>query len=165
MGSLCKKILKYGLVAFGTYAGIKLYSIGKAIVRVSKTLPEFVKNLYGEKPKFTLDSKNIINIQIKLGFPKNVVENNDDIQETVIEYIQDFYPALSNCKVNVEIYELDATDDNSEEADEIVNEDNLPEDNSEEAEGIVKEDNLSEEEVVKEDENSNEDIDSNEKKE
>ena len=46
MGSLCKKILKYGLVAFGTYAGIKLYSIGKAIVRVSKTLPEFVKNLY-----------------------------------------------------------------------------------------------------------------------
>jgi hypothetical protein len=165
MGSLCKKILKYGLVAFGTYAGIKLYSIGKAIVRVSKTLPEFVKNLYGEKPKFTLDSKNIINIQIKLGFPKNVVENNDDIQETVIEYIQDFYPALSNCKVNVEIYELDATDDNSEEADEIVNEDNLPEDNSEEAEEIVKEDNLSEEEVVKEDENSNEDIDSNEKKE
>ena len=137
MGSLCKKMLKYGLVAFGTYAGIKLYSIGKSIFRISKTLPEFVKNLYGESPKLSLQYNNLailkMNLKIKLGFSKSIIENNDDIEETVTEYVQDFYPALSKCKIDVEVYELDSTSDiKSENVEENNNEEDLAEEVKEE---------------------------------
>jgi len=145
MGSLCKKVLKYGLVAFGTYAGIKLYTIGKSILRISKTLPEFVKNLYGESPKLSLQYNNLValkmNLKIKLGFSKSIIEDNDDIEETVTDYIQDFYPALSKCRIDVQVYELEPTEENKPEN---VNEDNNEDDLTEE----VNDEEVTEEKVT-----------------
>lgn len=152
MGSLCKKVLKYGLVAFGTYIGIKAYSFGKSTMRISKTLPEFIKNLYGDAPKYSMSVRNnlfTINLNIKLGFSKEIIEQNDDIEETVTEYIQDFYPVLSKAKIDVEVYELES----QEEA--VNTEPNESQDNlSEEKEEITDEEvndaseNLSEEKVA-----------------
>ncbi len=151
MGSFFNKVLKYSLVAVGTYGVIKLYSIGKAIARISKTLPEFVKNLYGESPKFSLEYNNIIYLKVKLGFPKSILEENDDIEETVTEYIQDFYPALANCKVEVNVYEIEPKEENSENNEKETSDEKL----NSETENIVDE---SKENSEKQNQEENEDL-------
>ncbi len=162
MGSFFNKVLKYSLVAVGTYGVIKLYSIGKSIARISKTLPEFVKNLYGESPKFSLEYNNIIYLKVKLGFPKSILEDNTDIEETVLEYIQDFYPALSKCKINVEIYELEsaADEDESQNVEEKNEDENNDENLTEDIKEEVKDDVITEE---VDDASAEEDIDSENK--
>lgn len=163
MGSFFNKVLKYSLVAVGTYGVIKLYSIGKSIARISKTLPEFVKNLYGESPKFSLEYNNIIYLKVKLGFPKSILEDNTDIEETVIEYIQDFYPALSKCKISVDVYELESADDDESENVEEKNE-NENESNDENLTENIKEE-VKDEVITEEvdDASAEEDIDSENK--
>jgi hypothetical protein len=84
------------------YYGFKLYTKIMSIVNISKTLPQYLENVIGEKPKvdirYTMKSGNI-----KVGFSQESLDKNDNIKEIIQEYINDFYPVFADGKLTIEV--------------------------------------------------------------
>lgn len=102
-----KKFLKTALFLGGTalaaHFGLKAYKRINGIVKLSKSLPEFLNNVYGEKPKITLN-QTLNLLSMKLGFSQDVFDKHSDIETTVREYIDDFYPELAKCSIDIDVY-------------------------------------------------------------
>ncbi|MBW6514953.1 MAG: hypothetical protein K0B87_09415 [Candidatus Syntrophosphaera sp.] len=102
-----KKLLKTALVLGGTalaaHFGLKAYKRINGIVKLSKSLPEFLNNVYGEKPKVSIN-QTFNMMAIKLGFSQEVLDKHTDIETTVREYIDDFYPELAKCSIDIEVH-------------------------------------------------------------
>lgn len=109
MSKFFKKVLWLGALTGVGYAGFKMYQKVSAISKLSKSLPEFLNNVYGEKPKININM-DLKSLKISVGFKQDVLDNNEDIQTTVTEYIEDFYPVLSTARMNVEIFAIKITD-------------------------------------------------------
>lgn len=112
MAKLYKKILWIGGISAVGFAGFKMYQRVSAIAKLSKSLPEFLNNVYGEKPKVNINM-NLVSVTISVGFNQDIVDDNQDIQYTVIEYIEDFYPALSKIKLNVDVFPVNVFETSS----------------------------------------------------
>jgi len=115
-----KKIFKAALIIGGTalaaHFGLKAYKRVNGLVKLSKSLPEFLNNVYGEKPKATF-TNTLSLMNIKLGFSQEVIDKHTDIETTVREYIDDFYPELATCTIDIDIY-VKSLDEVCEEAEE-----------------------------------------------
>ncbi len=109
MSKFFKKVLWLGAFAGIGYAGFKMYQKISAISKLSKSLPEFLNNVYGEKPKININM-DLSSLKISVGFKQDVLDNNQDIQTTVTEYIEDFYPVLSSARLNIDIFAITVTD-------------------------------------------------------
>lgn len=112
MAKFYKKVLWIGGLAAVGFAGFKMYQRVSAIAKLSKSLPEFLNNVYGEKPKVNINM-NLASVTISVGFNQDIVDDNQDIQYTVIEYIEDFYPALSKIKLNVDVFPVNVFETSS----------------------------------------------------
>ena len=112
-----KKLLKTALVLGGTalaaHFGLKAYKRINGIVKLSKSLPEFLNNVYGEKPKVSINQTFNL-MSLKLGFSQEVLDKHTDIETTVREYIDDFYLELAKCSIDIDIYAR--SEDEGEEA-------------------------------------------------
>jgi hypothetical protein len=109
MSKFFKKVLWIGALSAVGYAGFKMYQRVSAVAKLSKSLPEFLNNVYGEKPKININMV-LSSISISVGFKQDVIDNNEDIQTTVSEYIEDFYPVLSKIKLNIDVFAVKVTD-------------------------------------------------------
>ncbi|MBI9031244.1 hypothetical protein JEZ13_04470 [bacterium] len=109
MSKFFRKVLWLGALTGIGYAGFKMYQKISAISKLSKSLPEFLNNVYGEKPKININM-DLKSLKISVGFKQDVLDNNEDIQTTVTEYIEDFYPVLSKCKLTIDIFAVKVTD-------------------------------------------------------
>ncbi len=109
MSKFIKKVLWLGAISGIGYAGFKMYQKISAISKLSKSLPEFLNNVYGEKPKININMV-LSSITISVGFKQDVIDSNEDIQTTVTEYIEDFYPVLSKVKLNIEVFAIKVSD-------------------------------------------------------
>jgi hypothetical protein len=98
-----KRVFVLGLTALAGYMGFKLYRIVGNITRLHKSLPEFLNNVYGEKPVLHINH-NLKSATIKIGFSQAVIDKHSDIETTVREYIDDFYPDLAKNVINIEIF-------------------------------------------------------------
>ncbi|HPT72253.1 MAG TPA: hypothetical protein PLE74_08220 [Candidatus Cloacimonadota bacterium] len=112
-----KKFFKSMLILGGTaaagYLGFKAYKKVSSIVRLSKALPEFLKNVYGESPKIHINMA-LNKVIIRTGFSQETIDKHDDIESTVREYVEDFFPSLGNKKLSIHVYvkgEEDEEDD------------------------------------------------------
>jgi len=85
-----------------SYLSYKLYKRIKELIKLSQTLPEYLNNIYQEKPKTNI-SYFLGKLELKLKFTKETIDNHSDIEDTIMQYINDFYPSLSACKVNLKI--------------------------------------------------------------
>ena len=103
MAKFYKKMIWAGAISAVGFVGFKMYQRISAIAKLSKSLPEFLNNVYGEKPKININMV-LTSVTISVGFNQDIIESNEDIQSTVIEYIEDFYPALSKIKLNVDVF-------------------------------------------------------------
>lgn len=112
MKAFCKKIFGYALFALLIMIGYKFYIRAKSVMKLNKTLPDYLKNIFGEKPRMNL-SRAFRSLEIDLVFSKEALAKDDNIEETVIEYIEDFYPGLSsyNMNINIEAEEEPETED------------------------------------------------------
>lgn len=119
MNKLLKKALVLGGVALAAHFGLKAYKRINGTVKLSKSLPEFLNNVYGEKPKMSIN-QNLNMLSIKLGFEQEVLDKHTDIEATVREYIDDFYPEMAKNAINIEIYAK--TDEEDEEGEEPAEE-------------------------------------------
>ncbi|MDP3114290.1 MAG: hypothetical protein Q8M98_05870 [Candidatus Cloacimonadaceae bacterium] len=103
MKKFFKAVLFIGGTALAAHFGMKAYKRVSGIVKLSKSLPEFLNNVYGEKPKTNIN-RTFSAMNIKLGFTQEIIDKHTDIETTVREYIDDFYPELAKCSVDIEVY-------------------------------------------------------------
>ncbi len=112
MSKFFKKVLVLGGVALAAHFGLKAYKRINGLAKLDKSLPEFLNNVYGEKPKLSIN-QTLNLLSIKLGFPQEILDKHTDIETTVREYIDDFYPEMAKGAINIEIYAK--TEDEGEE--------------------------------------------------
>lgn len=103
MKKILKALLLIGGTALAAHFGMKAYKRVSGVAKLAKSLPEFLNNVYGERPKVNIN-RSFNTIAIKVGFPQEVIDKHNDIENTVREYVDDFYPDLSKCSVDVSIY-------------------------------------------------------------
>lgn len=101
-----KKLLKTALFIGGTVLavnfGMKAYKRVNGIVKLSKSLPEFLNNVYGDKPQLNIN-RSFNTMSINLSFAQEILDKHTDIETTVREYIDDFYPELAKTSIEVTI--------------------------------------------------------------
>jgi hypothetical protein len=117
MKKFFKALLFIGGTAAAAHFGMKAYRRVNGTVKLSKSLPEFLSNVYGEFPK--IDVNQTMNyLSLKIRFSQEILDKHEDIENTVREYIDDFYPEVAKCSVDIDIQakaEEDAAETNEEE--------------------------------------------------
>jgi len=103
MKKLLKALLLIGGAAFAANFGLKAYKKINGTVKLSKSLPEFLNNVYGEVPEMNV-TRTLNSMVIKIGFSQEVLEKHNDIDNTVQEYIDDFYPELAKNSIEISIF-------------------------------------------------------------
>ena len=106
MSKFFKKTFGLAIMAGLGYLGLKVYKIIKGSMKLSKNLPEFLTNVYGEKPSISIN-KNFRALRLKVGFSTEILEQNNDIEAIILEYIEDFYPELAK-DVKLDIFDKSA---------------------------------------------------------
>lgn len=98
-----KTLFVLGGTALAGYFGFKAYKVVNNITKLHKSLPEFLNNVYGEKPALHINH-NLKTATIKVGFSQAILDKHTDIETTVREYIDDFYPDLTKGVINIEVF-------------------------------------------------------------
>jgi len=113
MKKFFKNTLIVAGVALAAHFGVKAYKRINGVIKLSKSLGDFLNNVYGVKPKISINSGiNTINANnIKVEFPKEILDKYTDIETTIREYIDDFYPELAKTRINIDIQPLTEEED------------------------------------------------------
>ncbi|MCB5271753.1 MAG: hypothetical protein LHW56_07890 [Candidatus Cloacimonetes bacterium] len=125
MNKFFKTVLLLGGTAVAAHFGLKAYRRVNGIVKLSKSLPEFLSNVYGESPQINVN-QGMGHITIKVGFSQEILDKHDDIENTIREYIDDFYPEVARCSVDIDIHvsgeegEEDLDEETSEKEEDIL---------------------------------------------
>jgi hypothetical protein len=98
-----KTLFVVGGTALAGYFGMKLYKVVSNITKLHKSLPEFLNNVYGEKPTLHINH-NLKSCTVKVGFSQEIIDKHSDIEATVREYIDDFYPEMSKGMITIEVF-------------------------------------------------------------
>ena len=102
MKSGMKKFLWYGFLIFVVFRIIKFVKKMIALKNISGTLPQYLENLIDEKPTMNINlSFNKAFFKIKLS--QETIDKNPELENTIREYITDFYPAFPMDKTTIEI--------------------------------------------------------------
>ena len=102
MNKFFKTVFVLDGTALAGYFGLKAYKRINSIVKLSKSLPEFLNNVYGEKPTVNMN-KTLNSLGIRVGFSQEILDKHTDIESTVREYVEDFYPELGKGSLDIEI--------------------------------------------------------------
>ncbi len=102
MNKIVKSLLLVGGATLAASFGLKAYKRINGIVKLSKSLPEFLNNVYGETPKVNM-TKGLGTMYVKVFFSQEILDKHNDIETTVREYIDDFYPELGKAAVDITI--------------------------------------------------------------
>ncbi|HOZ01263.1 MAG TPA: hypothetical protein PLG20_05570 [Candidatus Syntrophosphaera sp.] len=103
MKKFFKTVMVIGGTALAAHYGLRAYKYVNGVVKLSKSLPEFLNNVYGEKPKLSIN-RAFKTMSIKAGFTQEVLDKHTDIETTIREYIDDFYPELGKGTVTIDVY-------------------------------------------------------------
>ncbi|MBP7310462.1 MAG: hypothetical protein KA984_04165 [Candidatus Cloacimonetes bacterium] len=102
MKKILKALLFIGGTALAAHFGMKTYKKINSAVKLSKSLPEFLNNVYGEKPQMNMN-KTLNSLTLKIGFSQEILDKHTDIETTVREYIDDFYPELAKNNIDISV--------------------------------------------------------------
>ena len=103
MKKFFKAILFLGGTALAAHFGLKAYKRINGTVKLSKSLPEFLNNVYGEMPEMHIN-RTLNSLNIKIGFNQEILDKHSDIDNTVQEYIDDFYPELVKNSIEISVH-------------------------------------------------------------
>ena len=111
MKKFFKKILILGGTLAAAHFGFKAYKKISGTAKLSKSLPEFLNNVYGEMPQVNVNHT-LNSTRIKVFFSQNILDKFADIETTIREYIDDFYPEIAKTSVDISI--MPATEETEE---------------------------------------------------
>jgi hypothetical protein len=104
MKGFFKSLLTIGAVAGVAYLGYKAYKIIDEIMKLKKTLPDYLKDLLDEKPTVDVSIK-LNSITLAIGLSAETFENLDfDLDEQVQSYIFDYYPSITKLRITTQKY-------------------------------------------------------------
>ena len=115
MKKIFKGIAIGGAAVLAAHFGFKTYKRISSIAKLSKSLPEFLKNVYGEEPRLSVN-RSFNTMSIRAGFSEETLEKHNDIETTIREYVDDFYPDLSKCTLDIDVYVLGEEEEEEDEA-------------------------------------------------
>ncbi|MCB5231314.1 MAG: hypothetical protein WCX83_03095 [Candidatus Cloacimonas sp.] len=106
-----KKTIKFILIT-GAIAALGFFSLKvirriRELLKLSKTLPEYLRDITHEKPTMTCSMSQTFltgKIDLKIGFSEEVIEGEKNLEDTIKSYINDFYPILSEMDVRITFY-------------------------------------------------------------
>ncbi|MCD4650775.1 MAG: hypothetical protein K8S56_03190 [Candidatus Cloacimonetes bacterium] len=104
MKKFCKCLFRAAFWGAIAYFGYRFYQRVKAVSGISKSMPLFLKNVLGEKPSMALNLA-FSSMHIVLGFSKETLEKEENIEELVREYLDDFYPVFNGMSISIKISE------------------------------------------------------------
>ena len=102
MKKFFKKILILGGTLAAAHFGFKAYKKISGTAKLSKSLPEFLNNVYGEMPQVNVNHT-LNSTRIKVFFSQKILDKFADIETTIREYIDDFYPEIAKTSVDISI--------------------------------------------------------------
>ena len=102
MKKFFKKILILGGTLAAAHFGFKAYRKISGTAKLSKSLPEFLNNVYGEMPQVNVNHT-LNSTRIKVFFSQEILDKHTDIETTIREYIDDFYPEIAKTSVDISI--------------------------------------------------------------
>ena len=102
MKKFFKKVLILGGTVAAAHFGFKAYKKISGTAKLSKTLPEFLNNVYGEMPQVNVNHT-LNSTRIKVFFSQKILDKFADIETTIREYIDDFYPEIAKTSVDISI--------------------------------------------------------------
>ncbi len=104
MKKFLKNVVVLGVLAAGGYCVYKFVMRLKQTIKLDKSLPLFLKNTIGEQPAIQINLQ-FRSLTIILKFSAETLARETDIEQFVREYIEDFYPVLSQMSLTVRLEE------------------------------------------------------------
>ena len=115
MKGLWKNLMVIGALAGVGYLGYKAYRVVSNMVKLNKTLPDYLKDILDERPKVDVHLR-FNSLSIAIGLTADTFETIDfDLDEQVESYIVDYYPGLAKFKINVQKYIRSSVEDEKRE--------------------------------------------------
>jgi len=110
MKKFLKGLFTVGAIAGVGYLGFKGYQRVSEVVKMSKTLPDYLQDLLNEKPKISINMR-LNSLAIAVGMSAEAYETlNFDLSDQIQSYISDYYPCIAKLKIVVTKY-IKAVDD------------------------------------------------------
>jgi len=106
MGKLFKKFIGFVVVSLLGYLAIWLYTKIKAAVNLDRSLPQYLKNVYDEDTEISVRIA-FRNYSIVVKCSEVLMEKSDLVKQTVLDYIDDFYPEFKSDNLNIIIKSLE----------------------------------------------------------
>ncbi|MCL1827672.1 MAG: hypothetical protein FWG20_06465 [Candidatus Cloacimonetes bacterium] len=104
MKKFFKGLLTVAALAGISYAGYKAYSRINEVMKISKTLPDYLFDLLGEKPRIDINQK-LGSLSIAVGLSSEAYESLEiDLEDYITNYIADYYPNIANLKLTITKY-------------------------------------------------------------
>lgn len=96
----------FGFLFFITFFAfiVKLLQKIKSIIGISKSLPQYLQNILGEKPELNMQMS-LNKLSLSISFSKDILEKNKNIDKTVLDYIKEFYPTCNLSRIEIELVE------------------------------------------------------------
>jgi hypothetical protein len=118
MKGFWKSLFTIGAVAGVGYLGFKGYRRVSDVMKMSKTLPDYLNDLLEERPKVDINMR-LTSLSVAIGLTAETYEKvNVELDEQIDRYINDYYPNLAKLRLSVTKYIKSADEEIEEEEDE-----------------------------------------------
>ena len=101
-----KKAITLAILSAIGYIGYKIFKIIKATIDLDKALPQYLENVYGEKPTISIQLT-FNKITLTAGFSNKLLDKKEELEKAIWDYVKDFYPAICQKCLMVNIIEKD----------------------------------------------------------
>jgi hypothetical protein len=108
MKKVFKRLLIAGSLAFFSYQGFRSWRLIRSVIALDKALPGYLESIYGEKPKVSciVNANVAVNTRIIVKFSADILAQHSNIEETVRQYIDDYYPLLAKSRLKVAVLDV-----------------------------------------------------------
>jgi hypothetical protein len=106
-----KKLITLAIFSAIGYLGYKIFRIIKATIDLDKVLPQYLENVYGEKPSVSIQLT-LNKITLTTEFSKSFLKKKEELEKAIREYVTDFYPTI--CPKFLEVLIIEKTDEPEE---------------------------------------------------
>ena len=97
-----KKLFWLTVLGAAAWWGWKFYDRIRATFKLGASLPLFLKNTVGEKPAVQ-QNLTFNSLILTLRFDPETIEREENLEQMVREYVEDFYPVLAGMDVRIKI--------------------------------------------------------------
>ena len=112
-----KKLITLAIFSAIGYLGYKIFGIIKATIDLDKVLPQYLENVYGEKPSVSIQLT-LNKVTLTAGFSKTLFKKKEELEKAIGDYVTDFYPAI--CPKYLDVVVTENTEETVEPIEEKV---------------------------------------------